>query len=129
MAYKISEELEDIALEVIEENSHLFEHLLDPDCRIAYQFCTKEKKSKGMTVYADTEKISDKHKELMPYDFLITFYLDSADIDPEHLKRLMFHELLHVGFDPGQKAYSIIPHDLEDFRACIDRWGADWARK
>lgn len=22
--------------------------------------------------------------------------------------------------------YFIRPHDLEDFRACVDRWGADW---
>ena len=38
---------------------------------------------------------------------------------------LLFHELLHVGIDVGEdgaERHSVRPHDLEDFRACVERW-------
>lgn len=50
-------------------------------------------------------------------------------MDDEHMSRLLFHELLHVGIDvdeDGEERYSVRPHDLEDFRECVDRWGVDW---
>ena len=40
-----------------------------------------------------------------------------------------YAELLHVGIDAdenGGERYSVRPHDLEDFRECVDRWGVDW---
>lgn len=41
------------------------------------------------------------------------------------MEALIYHELLHIGID-GEK-YSVIPHDLEDFKAVIDRYGAHWS--
>ena len=77
-------------------------------------------------MYADTELVKEKLRGFLPYEFIITFYEPAcADMDEEHLKRLMYHELKHVGFD-GSDKFRIRPHDIEDFRACIDKWGYDW---
>ena len=46
----------------------------------------------------------------------------------EQKKTLLLHELLHVGIEHGENGekYSIVPHDLEDFKMIIDRFGVDW---
>ena len=43
----------------------------------------------------------------------------------------MFHELLHVGIEPGadgDEIYTVRKHDLEDFKSIIDRYGTEWAK-
>lgn len=123
--YKRSGFLQKIAQECMTEFDDLV-HLDDPGCRIAYQLCDQEKKNRDKIVYADTEVIKEKLREFMPYEFLITFYEPNIEgLDEEHLKRLMYHELKHVGFD-GDNSFRVIPHDFEDFQACIDRWGPHW---
>lgn len=50
-------------------------------------------------------------------------------MDEEHIRRVLFHELLHVGISydkDGDEVYGIVPHDFEDFRECVRRWGMDW---
>ena len=47
----------------------------------------------------------------------------------EQIRILIFHELLHIGIevdDDGEEHYSCVPHDLEDFKQIIDRFGTDW---
>ena len=123
--YKKSEQLEQIAKELMQEMDDLL-HLDDLSLRIAYQYSDQEKISRGMTVYADTEVVKEKYKEFMPYEFLITFYEPNCEgLDDEHLKRLMYHELKHVGYE-GDNKFRVVPHNLEDFRECIDKWGIDW---
>ena len=123
--YTRSENLRLIAQTCMEEFDDLA-HLDDPGCRIAYQYCDQEKQNKGKVVFADTEVIKEKLREYCPYEFLITFYEPNCQgLDDEHLKRLMYHELKHVGWD-GDNKFGINPHDYEDFQACIDKWGPDW---
>lgn len=50
----------------------------------------------------------------------------------KQLEILLFHELLHIGIEPaddGGENYSIIPHDMEDFKIVIDKYGTDWSVK
>ena len=102
-------------------------HLDNPDCRIAFQFSDQEKESRNKIVYADVEKVKDKIKAFMRYDFLVTFYEPNCEkLDEEHLRRLMYHELKHIGFDPADDKFWMIPHDVEDFSVMIERWGLDW---
>ena len=120
--YIKNEELEKIAAKVISEND-CFSNL--NNVRIAYQYADGKKTNAGKTVYADTEKVKDKYKEFMPYDFVITFYEgNTCNLTPEKMEHLMFHELKHVGVD-GSRFY-LVPHDIEDFRVVIDQWGIDW---
>ncbi len=58
---------------------------------------------------------------------MITFYPLAIELDTEHRKRVMRHELMHIGIEPGGKLY-IVPHDVEDFRAMLDEYGMDWAK-
>ena len=102
----------------------------DSECRIAYQYCDKAKRSNNKEVYADTMLINDKLKQFINIDFLITFYMGNTEaLDTDRMEILMYHELSHVGYDPGKEGaerYKIIPHDVEDFRKVIDKWGLDW---
>ena len=124
--YTKSEELEELGNKVIAENNE-FAHLRDGVCRIAYQYCDTAKKSNGKVVYADTMKVSEKMKQFAAYDFVITFYAGNTNLlDDETMEHLMFHELLHVGYDPDNVTFSIVPHDLEDFKEVIERWGVSW---
>ena len=126
-------DIEDLAKKVMIEYGDVA-HLRDPQCRIAYQHCDFQKKSHGKLVLADTELVKEKIKVFMPYDFLMTVYDGScAGLDEERMKRLVYHELKHVGYEQGcgsddPNKYYIIPHDYEDFKSVIDKWGPDWVR-
>lgn len=123
--FQIDEGLKALAAKVMSEKKDL-KRLDAPECRIAYLYSDKEKKSKGRTVYADTEKISDKVKAVAPYDFIITFYRPScAALSTEKMEILMHHELKHVGYEPG-KPFFIVPHDVEDFSDIIEEHGMSW---
>ena len=124
-SYKQNEKLKEIADKVISENENL-KILSNPKCRIAFQYSDEKKKSKNKTVFADTEKVKDKLKVFLPYDFLVTFYEpNTANLTDEKLEHLMYHELRHIGFTEEGKMF-IVPHDIEDFRDVIDQWGIDW---
>ena len=127
MMYKESDFLKRLAQQVISERPRV-QHLDDPELRIAYLESDKEKKKAGRPVFADCEKVKDKMKAVMPYDFVITFYtVNCAGMDGEQLETLMYHELLHVGWD-GESC-SIVPHDVQDFREILQDKGIDWSKE
>lgn len=99
---------------------------------IAYLGSDYPKRSKGRTVFGECERVASKNQWAIPADFLIVVYEPNCEgMDDEHLRRLLFHELLHVGIGEdkdGNESYHIVPHDLEDFRECVDRWGTGWER-
>jgi len=106
-----------------------FKSIREGEAAIAYLGSDYAKRSKGRAVYGECEKVADKNKWAIPADFLIVVYEPNCvGMDDEHLSRLIFHELLHVGIGwdkDGNEVHSIVPHDLEDFRECVDRWGTD----
>lgn len=75
--FQIDDELKALATKVIANRKDL-KRLDTPECRVAYLYSDKEKKSHGKAVYADTEKVSEKVKTLAPYDFIVTFYRPSC---------------------------------------------------
>lgn len=91
---------------------------------IAFLKSDKPKKNGAKVVYADCEKLSEKMTTITGIDFVITFYKDSEDLTMVAQRILMEHELRHVGWD-GEKA-RIVPHDVDDFRAIIEKYGIDW---
>lgn len=112
------------------EAEPLLEPIRESEATICYLGSDYAKRSKGRTVYGECERVAEKNKWAIPADFLVVVYEPNcAGMDDEHLSRLLFHELLHVGIDvdgDGEEHYSVRPHDLEDFRECVDRWGTDW---
>ena len=98
------------------------------DARIISLYSVKAKKANRKDVYADTTKISPMYKALIKSDFIVTFYVPNIDgLTHFQLKVLMYHELLHVGYDDG--LCYVIPHDVEDFEDIIKEYGIHWADK
>lgn len=125
----LSERYSEIAQGIIAAEP-LLAHIRGSSATICFLSSDLAKRSRGRVVYGECEKVADKHKWAMPCDFTVTVYEPNcAGMGDAAIARLLFHELLHVGIEVGEdgtERYSIRPHDLEDFRACVDRWGADW---
>ena len=127
---EISEEYAKIAQEVIETEESLID-IRNSQATIIYLTSESKKTNKGKAVCGECEKVPDKYKWSIPADFTITVFLPNVENFTEEQKRiLIFHELLHVGIEfnnDGSETYSVRPHNYEDFKEIIDRFGTDWA--
>lgn len=119
--YKTSTELSDMAQEIIET---AMPRLIG--CPIVYMTSDKPKKSGNMIIYADAEKATDKWSALTGVNFVITFYKDAEGLTQKARHILMEHELMHIGWDPDEGTKKIIPHDVQDFAAILNKYGMDW---
>jgi hypothetical protein len=109
------------------------EHIKDSRVRIAFLESDYDKRSNCKSVYGECEKIADKNKWALKADFTITLYAPNIEgFSEKQIAILLFHELLHVGIDyreGGEEVYSIRPHDVEDFKVIIEKYGVDWAER
>lgn len=120
----VSEYYAAMAAELIEQEEELA-YLREPPITIMYLESTHKKKSGGGLVYGQCEKVQEKNKWGIPADFTITIFQPNTEgMSEEQLKILLFHELLHIGRDYE----SINPHDIQDFKYIINRYGSDWAK-
>ena len=93
---------------------------------IIYLSSMAEKKSKKKKVLGECEKVQEKNKWAIPCDFTITLFEPNlTKLSDEQVAIVIYHELLHIGSD-GTSRW-IKPHDLNDFKSIIDRFGTDWA--
>lgn len=126
---QVSEKYTRIGKALIEEEDELDYIKFSNVSIIFLQSDISKKKSKNIIVKAECEKISDKYKWGIPCDFTITVFEPNVKgMTDGQLRVLLFHELLHVGIefnDDGEK-YFENPHDLEDFKIIIDKFGVDW---
>lgn len=125
----INEEYNKIGRELIETEEALVD-ILNSRATIVFLSSDKKKMEKGKVVHAECEKISDKYKWGIPADYTITvFEKNCQGFSDRQMRILLFHELLHVGieFQDGAEKYTTNPHDLEDFKLIIERFGARWA--
>ena len=127
--YQTSEEYEQMADEVIEEHEDLH-WIRKANARIGYVSSMIEKQSNGRYVYGECMKVKEIYQLYAPYDFLIVLYEPNiSHLDREQLQILLYHELLHVGISFDGTEFKIRPHDVEDFRTVLERYGLDWAKK
>ena len=107
-----------------------FDELLKAGPRVAYLQSSKEKVKNRRTVFADCTKTDERYSWCCPYDFFITVYSPNVEnFTEEQMEILIQHELHHIGItytDSGVD-YFVRPHDIEDFRMIIDRFGLDWS--
>ena len=83
----------------------------------------------GKSVFGQCEKVPDKYKWSVPCDFTITIFEPNVErFTEEQMRILILHELMHVGVlkDGNEENYFIRPHDIEDFRTIIEKYGLDW---
>lgn len=127
----IREEYAEMAAKIIEEEP-LLTDIANSHATIVYLGSDNPKTAKGKAVCGEAEKVQDKNKWAIPADFTITvFEPNTVGFTPEQMRILLFHELLHIGIEfteDGQEKYSIRPHDYEDFKIIIDRYGTDWSK-
>ena len=109
------------------------QYIKDSRVKIAFLESNYDKRSNCKAVFGECEKIADKNKWALKADFTITVYAPNVEgFSEKQLTILLFHELLHVGIDyrsNGEEVYSIIPHDVEDFKVIIEKYGVDWAKR
>lgn len=127
----------------VEFYRHL-DHLVDKfhedlrEAKIALAYCTSWKADKdGHTTLGKCKRATDLDRELSPWDFVIllneTFWTAHA-VTTEQRLALLDHELCHAAVrrdkdgdwkrDPkGRLLYRLRKHDLEEFRAIVERHG------
>lgn len=110
----------------------LIAHIAESQATIMFLESEHEKRSSGKTVYAQCERVPDKYKWAVPCDFTITVYKPNVErFTDEQIRILLLHELLHVGIevDGNEETYRVIPHDIEDFKVIIERYGLEWSNE
>ena len=125
-----SEYYAELAAKVIEEHKGELGWIPD-NVSVGFLESDREKKKDGKLVLGECIKVRDLFKCYIPHDFVIAVYAPNvAGMTEEQLGILLYHELLHVGIDDsGQHPrYIVNPHDVEEFRAVIDKYGLDWAK-
>ena len=127
----INNDYAEIADELIRDEYSL-RPLLESRAKIIYLSSDYAKTSKGKLVFGQCEKVADKYKWGIPADFTITVFEPNVQkFTEDQIRILLHHELLHVGIDKkadGSESYSIVDHDIEDFKLILDKYGTDWSR-
>ena len=129
----LNDNYKQIAEELIENEPEL-SYIKDSRARIAYLESDNAKKADAdKLVLGECEKVQAKNKWAIAYDFTITLFKPNlVGLTADQIRIVMFHELLHVGIEPGpdgDESYSVRKHDLEDFKLIIDKYGTEWAAK
>jgi hypothetical protein len=63
-------------------------------------------------------------KFVTAYEFTIQINNEAWEsMTDEQREALMYHELLHVGYDASTDKYSIVDHDLEEFAMVVSKYG------
>ena len=126
---EINEHYAEVAGELIAEENAL-EYIKNSNVSIIYLNSDAEKKSRGKITCGECEKVPDKYKWSIPADFIITVFEPNVEnFTEEQIRILLFHELLHIGIeeDGNEEKYYVRPHDLEDFKLIIERFGIEWS--
>ena len=100
------------------------------EVRIAYLASDFKKTSHGRPVLGQCEKVPARFRWCVPFDFTITVFQPNVEgLDDGQVRTLLLHELMHLGISYGEdgESYSIVHHDVQDFRAIVEEFGFDWA--
>lgn len=128
---KINNEFKSIAEQLIENEPELA-YIKDSSVKITYLESDLPKRAdKDKIVLGECEKVQCKNHWAIESDFTITLFEPNlTGLSEEQIKIVLFHELLHIGIDwnDNGECYYVRKHDLEDFKAIIDRYGTDWAK-
>ena len=98
----LNDNYKQIAEELINTEPEL-SYIKDSRVRIAYLESDNAKKADAdKLVLGECEKVQAKHKWAISYDFTITLYKNNlVGLTEDQIRIVMFHELLHVGIEPG----------------------------
>ena len=124
----VNEKYAEVARELIQTEPSLA-HIRDSSVTIIYLSSEHEKKQGQKLICGQCERVPEKYRWAVPADFTITVFEPNVERFTDHqIRILLLHELLHVGIekDGNEEVYSVRPHDVEDFREIIERYGMNW---
>lgn len=129
-------DVEEIARELIPQ---YHEHLLRHACRIEYVFRSDTPKRYDHEIWGTARRISSLNAYLAgdeaddgeidgsPFFCITISHPIWIRLRPEQRRALVDHELSHLWAEEdeetGETKLSILGHDLEEFRAVVQRWG------
>lgn len=105
-------------------------YLAESGVTVLFLASEHEKKARYKLVYGQCEKVPDKYRWAVPYDFTVTVFEPNVErFTAEQLRILLLHELLHIGVqvDGNEETYYVKPHDFEEFAEVVERWGMRWS--
>ena len=108
----------------------LVRYVAEYGVEVAFLASDMAKRKGPRDVLGECEKVPAKWRWAVPYDFTVTVFEPNCErLTDEQLRILLLHELMHIGVnvDGNEASFFVDPHDVEDFRAIIDRYGLDWA--
>ena len=105
---QINENYQRIAEDLIQNEPEL-QYIKDSRVRIAYLESDQAKKADAdKLVLGECEKVQAKNKWAINYDFTITLFKKNlVGLSADQIRIVMFHELLHVGIEPGPEGDEI----------------------
>lgn len=124
-----ADDLEVLASDLINRHT-TFSHF--PSLTIHYRWKKKGGKKSGAAIYGKCVKPSGLLAAYSDADFVIWLaadYVRDAQFTQRQIEALLFHEMLHAGVsdigddDEGEPKSTLIPHDVEMFRAEIISYG------
>lgn len=124
--YEIAPDLEELGQKVLDHFPE-FAHIKNNGVRIGYLKSYDRKQSNGKSTLAECRIIKGVYTAYLPFDFIITFFLPSVHgMSDNQIKLIMLHELKHIGLN--HKGYYLVPHDIEDFRDILSKYGLSWSQ-
>lgn len=103
-----------------------FDFIKVMDLKIGFVRSYETKNKDGKAVLGTCEKVNEKYKAYLPYDYIITIYYNNAYyLNDNQYKLLIYHELKHITI--GNRGLAIRPHDVEDFRDILRDFGLSWS--
>lgn len=124
----LDEEYTELGQELIDEDPAL-DDVRESGVKVAFLRSELEKKTRTSLIYGQCEKVPDKYRWAVPFDFTVTVFAPNVErFTLEQLKILLLHELLHIGVEKDGNEYDfyVREHDIEDFNEIIDRYGIGW---
>lgn len=120
-----------IARRLIRTNPEL-QYIKELDIKWVILSSFQEKKKNKRKILGECVKVDDKYRWTCKYDFMIIIYEPNIlGLSDKQIEILIEHELRHIGVDEDgdEIKFYVAPHDYEEFRSIMDRYGIDWSEK
>lgn len=114
-------EVVDLTLKILKKYSERFGHIHYDDMVFLYKFADKSDwAGQCRLIKGVWEAITDKK-------VMISLWHENwVKKSTSEKALLLFHEICHIGYDDDKAKYTIIKHDVEDFREILREYGVDW---